>query len=292
MAGQYQGIVDYMKSQGQDWSTENRKMLFAQFFPGVEFNGSPAQNNLLMAKMKDPNSPLGTGVDPSANEDQTNPNAGNANKVAATEEGEGPGFTKSLTTDAEGLPTGINVSRPIGDDKTQSFTVDEVQNATVTSSLSGQNIKPNDYAEGAGATGANSTTSNAVDFKAQKEVDDSKEELDKIKPPQTLFGMASKGMDFASPHLMEGAKAGLGAAKGLLGDVSLKDNASLGTMEGWKDLGGDALKGAGGLAAGAGGLLSGGLGMAFKGLSPIMSALGSGMNTMGRSMMGLQMPRY
>ena len=291
MAEQYQGIVDYMKSQGQDFSKENRKMLFAQFFPGVEFTGTEDQNNLLMGKLKDPNNPLGTGA-AGQGTDPTNPNAGNANKVTATEEGGGGGFTKGLTLNDEGLPIGVNVSRPVGDDKTQSFTVDEINDATVTSSLSGQNIKPNDYAEGVNPTGANSTTSNAVDFKAQKEVDTSKEELDKIKPPQTLFGMASRGMDFASPHLMEGAKAGLGAAKGLLGDVSLKDNASLGTMEGWKDLGGDALKGAGGLAAGAGGLLSGGLGMAFKGLSPLMSALGSGMNTMGRSMMGLQMPRY
>ena len=253
MAGQYQGIVDYMKSQGQDWSKENRKMLFAQFFPGVEFTGTEDQNNLLMGKLKDPNNPLGTGA-AGQGTDPTNPNAGNANKV-------------------------VEQAVATADDKIQSFTVDEVQNATVTSSLGGQNIKPNDYAEGAGATGANSNTSNAVDFKAQKEVDDSKEELDKIKPPQTLFGMASKTLD------KSGFTEGAGEFGDMAGEWGMEGLGKMGMDSGVMD----NLKGAGQAATGFGGKM---LGMAGSALSPLMAGMGNAMHGIGRGMMGIQMPRY
>ena len=298
-------IVDYMTKAGQDPSFENRKMLFNQFFPGQEFSGTAEQNQLLMGKMQDPNNP----AKPDPVVDPNNPNAGNAGREVVRDGGSGQNvegqFSKGLIKNEDGTIKSLGVTRdidnPDGTQKgTQEFSVQQLNDQNITVDPDSPTGLTSDLSKtgyggaftGSDATGANSNTSNAVDFKAQKEVDDSKEELEKIKPPETLFGMASKGMDWASPHLMEGAGMGFGAAKSLLGDVSLKDNAGLDTGQGWKDLGMDALKGVGGLAAGAGGALSGGLGMAFKGLSPLMSAMGSGMHTMGRSMMGMQMPRY
>ena len=233
-------IVDYMKGAGQDPSFENRKMLFSQFFPGQEFSGTAEQNQLLMGKMQDPNNPIGTGAAGAGN-DPTNPNAGNANKV-------------------------VEQAVATADDKIQSFT-------------SGQNIKPNDYAEGAGATGANSNTSNAVDFKAQKEVDDSKEELDKIKPPQTLFGMASKTLD------KSGFTEGAGEFGDMAGEWGMEGLGKMGMDSGVMD----NLKGAGQAATGFGGKM---LGMAGSALSPLMAGMGNAMHGIGRGMMGIQMPRY
>lgn len=297
-------IVDYMKKAGQDPSFDNRKMLFSQFFPGQEFSGTAEQNQLLMGKMQDPNSPVNPGAQ--IDQDETNANAQNA---GAIEVGGG-----QSADEARAAHEGLNMpgdplfrkDQPLGSKITWTqedidAQIDSKVSITTNPSVGARYDNdestvptPNDYgaAAGGGASGINSQTSNAVDFNAQKAVDDSKAELEKIKPPQTLLGIAGQGMNWAAPHLMKGAGMGLGAAKGLLGDVSLKDNRSLKTAGGWGDLGMDALKGVGGLAAGAGGLMSGGLGMAFKGLGPLSQALGNVGHDMGSAMMGMQMPRY
>jgi len=148
-------------------------------------------------------------------------------------------------------------------------------------------IKPNDYADGATATDPTSTTINpqtdssqAVDLKGQQAVNNSKEEMEKLpKPPQTLFGMASKGLD----------KSGFTEGAGEFGDM-----AGGWGMEGLGKMGMDAgiggnLAGAGQAAAGFGGKM---LGMAGSALSPIMAGMGTAMHGIGRGMMGIQMPRY
>jgi len=203
--------------------------------------------------------------------------------TGATEEEGGNDFKKVIQKDpVTGLPTGVAATREVGDDHNQTFTVDEINDAKVTSSLSGQNIKPNDLAASANQGSNISTTDNsqAVDLKGQQAVNDSKEEMEKLpKPPQTLFGMASKTLD----------KSGFTEGADKFGDM-----AGGWGMEGLGKMGMDAgvggnLAGAGQAAAGFGGKM---LGMAGSALSPIMAGMGTAMHGIGRGMMGIQMPRY
>lgn len=287
-------VVDYMTKAGQDPSFENRKMLFNQFFPGQEFSGTAEQNQLLMGKMQDPNNP----AKPGPNVDPNNPNAGNAGKEVVRDAGSGQNvegqWSKGLILDPEtGLPTSLGVTKdvdnPDGTQKgTQEFSVQQLneQNITVdpnseTGTGMTSDLSKTGYggAITGGATGANSNTSNAVDFKAQKDVDESKEELDKVKPPQTLFGMASKSLDKSG--FTQGAKDFGNEA----GGWGMEGLGKMGMDEGiMGNLGGAAQAGAGGMGKM--------LGMAGSALSPLMAGMGTAMHGMGSAMMGMQMPRY